>query len=59
MNQRKASAFIPAGMGALVAGIAIGQWNGGNYWHFAGGFLIGFSIVLLIGGLVKQKLASR
>ena len=53
MVRRKASVFIPLGMGALVVGIVLRQWHGGNYWHFASGFLMGLAIALMIGGLVK------
>jgi hypothetical protein len=55
MHRRKASVFIPLAMGMLVISIVLRQWNGGNYWHFAGGVLLGLAIVLMIGGLLKQK----
>ena len=51
----KASVFVPLGMGALVVGLVLRQWNGGNYWHFAAGFLLGLAIVLMIGGFVKRS----
>ena len=55
MIRRKASVFIPLGMAGLVAGIVLRQWPGGNYWHFATGFLLRLGIVVMIEALVKQR----
>lgn len=49
------NSFIPVGLFALVAGILLRLFTHGNYSHFAGGFLIGVSIVWIIVGFVRQS----
>jgi hypothetical protein len=46
--------FTAAGSFALAAGIGLQHFVHGNYAHFAGGFLLGMSIALLILGLARQ-----
>jgi len=53
VNRRKGSVFIALGMAGLVVSLVLRQWHGGNYWHFAGGFLLGLAISLMIGGVIK------
>jgi hypothetical protein len=43
------------GLVAFVIGSGLRLWGQGNYAHFAAGFLIGIAIVLLIGGVIKQR----
>jgi len=51
----KNSVFTAAGSLALSGGVAIQLWMHGNYAHFAGGFLLGMSIALLILGLARPS----
>lgn len=55
MNQRRISPLTSVGLLAMVAGILVSRLGHGNYSHFAAGFLLGLSIVLMIAGLVQQK----
>jgi hypothetical protein len=57
MMQRKISLFTPVGLFALVAGILVRLYTHSNYSEFAAGFLIGFSLVLMVAGFVRQKRA--
>jgi uncharacterized membrane protein YhaH (DUF805 family) len=54
MIRRRVSPFVPVGLLALVAGILLQQFTHGRYSHFAVGFLMGVSIVLLIFGVAQQ-----
>jgi hypothetical protein len=47
--------FTAAGSFALVAGIGVQHFTHGNLAHFAGGFLMGISIALLILGLGRRS----
>ncbi|MGO9086897.1 MAG: hypothetical protein ACLQBK_16870 [Candidatus Sulfotelmatobacter sp.] len=58
MIRRKVSPFIPVGLLMLSAGLLLHNWTHGNYWHFAGGFLLGAGIVLIIGGTFRQSRGS-
>lgn len=55
MMRRKAGALVAFGMAFLVVGLVLRQWPGGNYWHFGSGFLLGLAVVLVIGGVLKQR----
>ena len=54
MMQRKVSFFLPVGMLGVAAGIILARYTHANYSDFAGGFLMGVSLVLMIFGLAKQ-----
>lgn len=53
MIHRQVSAFIPAGLLLLAAGIILHRW--GAHSAFMVGMLMGASIGLMIVGLVRQK----
>lgn len=55
MFRRKANYFTAAGSFALAGGIGLQHFIHGNYADFAGGFLMGISIALLILGLARQS----
>lgn len=55
MVRYKSSLFTAVGALALSAGIGVQLWMHGNYAHFAGGFLLGMSIALLILGLARPS----
>ena len=55
MTRRKVSPLFSLGLLMLSCGLGLRLWTHGNYSDFASGFLTGMSIVLLIGGLMKQK----
>jgi len=55
MIRHRVSRLIPVGLLALVASILLRLYTHGNYSHFAVGFLMGLSIVLMIAGLVRQR----
>jgi hypothetical protein len=57
MDQRKIRVLTPVGSLALAAGILVRLFTHTNVSEFAGGFLIGISLVLLIAGLVLRKRA--
>jgi hypothetical protein len=47
--------YTAAGSLALSAGLGLHLWMDGNLAHFAGGFLLGVSIALLILGLARPS----
>jgi hypothetical protein len=49
------SVYMRVGLLAFVAGSLVRLFAHGNYVDFAGGFLLGLSIVLMISGLVQQR----
>lgn len=53
MIRGRTNGLVAAGMAAMVIGLVMHQWTGGNYWHFTGGFLLGLAVVLLIGSFWK------
>jgi hypothetical protein len=58
MSQGRISPFVPVGLLALVAGIFLQHFTHERYSDFAGGFLMGMSLVFLIFG-VAQKMKSE
>jgi hypothetical protein len=54
LNPRNVRIFIPVGLLALVAGILLHLLTHAKYSEFAGGFLMGLSLVLMIAGVVKR-----
>ncbi|MGA8212190.1 MAG: hypothetical protein WB799_01250 [Candidatus Sulfotelmatobacter sp.] len=58
MSQSRISPFVPVGLLALVAGIFLQHFTHGRYSDFAGGFLMGMSLVFLIFG-VAQKMKGE
>jgi hypothetical protein len=54
LNQRNVRVFIPVGLFSLAAGILLHLFTHARYSEFAGGFLIGLSLVLIIAGVVKR-----
>ena len=52
---RRRHFFTAIGSLALAAGIGLQYFMHGTYAHFAGGFLLGTSIALLILGLGKAS----
>jgi hypothetical protein len=57
---RRKVVFTAGGLLALAAGASLQLWMEGNLAHFAGGFLLGVSIALLILGLARpSRRASR
>ena len=59
MSRHRLSRFVPVGLLVLVAGIFLQHFTHERYSDFAGGFLMGMSLVFLIYGLVKTKGAAR
>ena len=55
MIWRKTNPLIPVGLLMLSAGIALHNWTHARYSHFAGGFLLGAGIVLLIAGFTRRS----
>jgi len=53
--RRKNALYTAAGSLALSAGLGLHLWLDGNLAHFAGGFLLGVSIALLILGLARPS----
>jgi hypothetical protein len=58
MNQRKISRLVPVGLLVLMASIFLQHFTHERYSDFAGGFLMGMAVVLLIFGLA-QKMKSE
>jgi uncharacterized membrane protein YfcA len=54
MVQRKVNFLVPVGMLGIAAGIILARYTHANYSDFAGGFLMGVSLVFMIFGLAKQ-----
>jgi uncharacterized membrane protein len=54
LNPRNIRVFIPMGLFALAAGILLHLFTHAKYLEFAGGFLIGLSIVLIVAGVMKR-----
>jgi hypothetical protein len=54
MNQRKINRFVPVGLLLLMAGIFLQHFTHERYSDFAGGFLMGVALVVLIFGLAQQ-----
>jgi len=53
--QRKTGLYLSAaGSFALAIGVGLQNWAHGNHAHFATGFFLGLSIVLLIGGTMRK-----
>jgi len=60
MTQQKRKFLIAAGSLGLVTGIGLRLWTHGNFAHFAAGFFLGMSVVLLLAAmLIPFKGASR
>ena len=55
MSGRSVNVLIPVGLFALVAGIFLRLYTHANYTEFASGFLMGLSLVLIIGGFMRQR----
>jgi hypothetical protein len=58
MIRRKARLLAMAGSFVLALGIASRLWLHGSHAAFTSGFLIGFSLVLLLFGFVQMRRAS-
>jgi hypothetical protein len=58
MIHRKVGPLFTA-TGSLAMAISLGllNWAHGNPAHFAAGFFLGLSVVLLIGGVVRRSRA--
>ena len=54
MNQRKINRFVPVGLLLLMAGIFLQHFTHERYSDFAGGFLMGVDLVVLIFGLAQK-----
>jgi hypothetical protein len=54
LNRRNIRVFIPVGLFALAAGILLHLFTHAKYSEFAGGFLVGLSMVFIIAGVVKR-----
>jgi uncharacterized membrane protein YfcA len=54
MTRRKDSLFMLLGMLGIAAGIIVARYTHADYSDFAGGFLMGVSLVLMIFGLARQ-----
>jgi hypothetical protein len=59
MSRRRLSRFVSVGLLVLVAGIFLHHFTHQRYSGFAGGFLLGMSLVFLIYGLVQTKGAAK
>jgi hypothetical protein len=46
--------FTGVGSLALAIGFGLYNWAHGNPLHFAAGFFLGLSVVLLMGGFVRR-----
>jgi hypothetical protein len=55
MTQRKISTLTRVGLVALVIGLLVRLFSHTSYSEFTAGFLIGLSLVLMIGGMVKRR----
>ena len=55
MTQRKKRNLIAFGLIFLSAGLILHNWAHGHSMHFAAGFLIGLSIVLIIAGVIVRS----
>lgn len=55
MIQRKVKRLLPVGLLVLSIGLILHNWTHGHYWEFAGGFLIGMSIVFMIAGFIRTS----
>jgi hypothetical protein len=53
--QRKLNRLIPIGLMMLASGLILHNWVPGRYTEFAGGFLIGMSIVFMIAGIAGRS----
>jgi hypothetical protein len=54
LTPRRIHILTPLGLLALAAGIFLRFFTHATYTEFAGGFLIGLSIVFMIAGLMKR-----
>jgi hypothetical protein len=54
MNQRKINRLVPVGLLLLMAGIFLQHFTHERYSDFAGGFLMGVALVVLIFGLAQK-----
>jgi|HubBroStandDraft_5_1064220.scaffolds.fasta_scaffold1084570_1 hypothetical protein len=52
---RKFNRLIQIGLLMLAGGLILHNWVHGRYTEFAGGFLIGMSIVFMIAGVVGRS----
>jgi hypothetical protein len=55
MIRRSSSLFTAGGSLTFVTGIGMWHWIPASFADFAGGFLIGVSIALLMLGLTRQS----
>jgi hypothetical protein len=55
--QHRISNLTRMGLAALVVGLLIRLFSHASYSEFTAGFLIGLSLVLMIGGMVKKSRA--
>jgi hypothetical protein len=55
MRQRKISLLTRVGLLALVVGLLIRIFSHASYSEFTAGFLIGLSLVLIIGGMIRKS----
>jgi hypothetical protein len=54
LTRQRIHILTPVGLLALAAGILLRFFTHANHTEFAGGFLIGLSIVFMIAGLMKR-----
>ena len=55
MTRNKTSLSTAAGSLALAVGMGVQIWMHGAFAHFAGGFLLGVSIALLLLGFARPS----
>ncbi len=55
MLHRKFNRLVPIGLLMLSGGLILHNWVHGRYTEFAGGFLIGMSVVFMIAGVMGRS----
>ncbi len=55
MSRRKVSPFIPIGLLMMSSALIWRNFMHGRFTDFAVGLLMGMSIAMMIGGLIKQR----
>jgi len=58
MSRDKLNRLFPIGLLMLSIGLMLHNWTHGRYSDFAGGFLIGMSIVFMLAGLARPSKAT-
>jgi hypothetical protein len=57
MTGSRMNVFVRVGLLALAAGLLVRLYTHANYSEFAGGFLIGLSLVFMIYGISRKSRA--